>query len=180
MILFGATGSIGTSALNVIRRNRDKFSIAGAAAHSNFTKLANIAREFGIKKIGIGDRNKFFLENAEQLFPSGTTFFYGAEGNCELASIDGANLILMAISGTDGILPTISAIRAKKNIMLASKEILVAAGKFVMEEARANGVQILPVDSEHNAIFQCLKNEQKFLKKVILTASGWPFRNYSR
>ncbi|MDR3274325.1 MAG: 1-deoxy-D-xylulose-5-phosphate reductoisomerase, partial [Puniceicoccales bacterium] len=178
--IFGATGSIGTSAINVIGRNRGKFKIVGLSAHSNFSKLAHIAREFGVKKIGVADRQKFISERAEKLFPPGTVFFFGVGGNCELAVDEHADAVLMAISGTAGILPTMAAIGARKTVMLASKEVLVAAGKFVMAEAKRLGVQILPVDSEHNAIFQCLKDGERFVKRVILTASGGPFRNHSR
>lgn len=179
LILFGATGSIGTSTLNVIRRNREKFNIIGISANSNFLKLAKIAHEFGIKNIGIWDFEKFHSENAQFLFEEGTSFFFGMNENCELAEHHQADSIVMAIPGINGILPTLSAIKAKKVIMLASKEVLVAAGKIVTETAKYNHVTILPIDSEHNAIFQCLKNERKFLKKVILTASGGPFLNYT-
>ncbi|MDR0595520.1 MAG: 1-deoxy-D-xylulose-5-phosphate reductoisomerase [Puniceicoccales bacterium] len=179
VIIFGATGSIGSSAISVIRRNRDRFRIVGLSARSNFTKLAHIAREFGVKKIAITDRQKFTSERAESMFPAGTVFLFGMEGNCELAVSDDGDAILMAISGTDGILPTMAAIGARKTIMLASKEILVAAGKFITAEAKRLGVQILPIDSEHNAIFQCLAGGEKFVKRVILTASGGPFRNYT-
>jgi 1-deoxy-D-xylulose-5-phosphate reductoisomerase len=179
VIIFGATGSIGNSTISVIRRNRDRFRIVGLSAHSNFTKLAHIAREFGVKKIAITDRQKFTLERAKSLFPAGTVFLFGMEGNCELAVDGDGDTILMAIFGTDGILPTMAAIGARKTIMLASKEVLVAAGKFITAEAKRLGVQILPIDSEHNAIFQCLAGGEKFVKRVILTASGGPFRNHT-
>ncbi|MDR1256011.1 MAG: 1-deoxy-D-xylulose-5-phosphate reductoisomerase [Puniceicoccales bacterium] len=178
--IFGATGSIGDSALKVIRRNRDKFEIVGISARSNFAKLAGIAREFGVKKVAIADRRKFAAEQGEKFFPAGTVFFLGVEGNCELAADGQADAILMAISGTEGILPTMVAIGARKTILLASKEVLVAAGEFAMAAAKQFGVQILPIDSEHNAIFQCLAGSNKFIKRVILTASGGPFRDHSR
>lgn len=179
IILFGATGSIGTSTLNVIRRNRDKFKIIGISCHSNLKKLSSIAHEFNVKNIGIFNHSTFCNENIDTLFPSKTQIFYGIHGNCELASHPDADTVIMAIPGTNGILPTLSAIKAKKNIILASKEVLVVAGEIIMHEAHTNDVTILPIDSEHNAIFQCLKNERKFLKKIILTASGGPFRNYT-
>jgi 1-deoxy-D-xylulose-5-phosphate reductoisomerase len=173
------TGSVGTSTVNVIRRNRDRFRISGLSAHSNYAKLARVAQEFGVRKIGIGNREKFTLERAENLFPAGTTFFFGTEGNCELASSVDGDAILMAIPDSEGILPTIAAIRAGKTIMLASKEVLVAAGALVMAEVRSRHSKILPIDSEHNAIFQCLKNEEKSVKRIILTASGGPFRGFT-
>ncbi|MDR2720897.1 MAG: hypothetical protein LBB15_01235, partial [Puniceicoccales bacterium] len=117
LIIFGATGSIGDSALNVIRRNRDKFKIIGIAACSNFTKLAQVSREFGVKKIGIANRQVFAAERANGLFPSDATFFFGVDGNCELAVDGQADSILMAIPGADGILPTMAAIGARKTIM---------------------------------------------------------------
>ncbi|MDR2436354.1 MAG: 1-deoxy-D-xylulose-5-phosphate reductoisomerase [Puniceicoccales bacterium] len=180
LVIFGATGSIGDSALNVIRRNRDKFGIIGIVACSNFTKLAQISREFGVKKIGIANRQVFVAERARDLFPTDTAFFFGADGSCELAADERADSILMAIPGADGILPTVAAIGARKTIILASKEVLVAAGRFVMEEAGLRSVKILPVDSEHSAIFQCMAGEENFVKRVILTASGGPFRTYTR
>lgn len=178
-VLFGATGSIGTSTLSVIRRNRDKFALIGISAYSNFEQLARIAREFNVKNIGIGNKEKFYTEHAKNLFSKNTNFFIGMAGNCELAGIDEADAVVMAIPGVDGILPTLSAIQKKKTIMLASKEVLVAAGKIVTDTAKGNNVDILPIDSEHNAIFQCIRDERKFLKKVVLTASGGPFRQYS-
>ena len=180
LIIFGATGSIGDNALNVIRRNRDKFRVIGAVACSNFTKLAQISREFGVKKIGIANRQTFVAERAKDLFPTGTVFFFGTEGSCELAVDERVDSVLMAIPGVDGVLPTVAAIGARKTVILASKEVLVAAGKFVMEEAKLRAVEILPVDSEHNAIFQCMAGGENFVKKVILTASGGPFRTYTR
>ncbi len=179
LILFGATGSIGTNTLNVIRRNREKFNIIGISACSNFQKLSEIAHEFGVKNIGIWDSKNFHSQHAEKLFPTETHFFENEDGLCELAQHSQADAIIMAITGINGILPTLSAIKSRKIIMLASKEILVAAGSIVMNTAKEYAATILPIDSEHNAIFQCLRDERKFLKKIILTASGGPFRNYT-
>lgn len=179
LVLFGATGSIGTSALNVIRRNPDKFKIIGISAYSNFEKLAAIAREFHVRNIGIGNEKQFRAQYAQKLFPDDAQFFMGTNGNRELSRLPQADSIIMAIPGTEGILPTLDAIESGKIIMLASKEVLVASGKIIIESAKKNNVLLLPIDSEHNAIFQCLRDERKFLKKIILTASGGPFRQYT-
>jgi 1-deoxy-D-xylulose-5-phosphate reductoisomerase len=179
VVIFGATGSIGTSALNVIRRHRDRFSVVGISANTNVEKLAEIAWEFAVENICIFDENA--LGNKHALFKSGTKFFTGTGGLDDLAKISEADSVLIAIVGISGIGPTIAAIESGKNAMLASKEVLVVAGKFVTECAEKNGIQLLPIDSEHNAIFQCLRgNEMKFVDKLILTASGGPFRNFSK
>jgi 1-deoxy-D-xylulose-5-phosphate reductoisomerase len=179
IIIFGATGSIGTSTLNVIRRNRHHFNVVGIAANTNVEKLAQIAHEFSVPNVGIFD--KYAFAGKDSLFKRGTRFFVGKDGLCELAQLPEATAVLMAMVGIGGLKPTMAAIETGKTLLLASKEILVAAGKFVMESARENGVQILPVDSEHNAIFQCLLgNGNGFVDRLILTASGGPFRNFSR
>lgn len=179
LVLFGATGSIGTSTLNVIRRNRESFKIVALSAYSNFKKLANIAYEFGVKNIGIGDPEQFHAQCAQKYFSNDTQFFFGDNGNIELAESPQSDAIIMAIPGIKGILPTMHAIQEKKIVMLASKEVLVAAGEIVMQAAKRNNIPVLPIDSEHNAIFQCLRDEHPFLKKIILTASGGPFRTLS-
>ncbi|MDR2432143.1 MAG: 1-deoxy-D-xylulose-5-phosphate reductoisomerase [Puniceicoccales bacterium] len=179
IIIFGATGSIGTSTLNVIRRNRHHFNVVGIAANTNVEKLAQIAHEFSVSNVGIFDGHAF--AGKDSLFKRGTHFFVGEDGLCELAQLSEATAVSMAMVGIGGLKPTMAAIESKKTLLLASKEILVAAGKFVMESAKGNGVQILPVDSEHNAIFQCLQgNSNGFVDRLILTASGGPFRNFSR
>lgn len=179
IIIFGATGSIGTSTLNVIRRNRHHFSVVGIAANTNVEKLAQIAHEFSVPNVGIFDKHAF--TGKDSLFKRGTHFFVGEDGLCELAQLSEATAVSMAMAGIAGLKPTMAAIEGKKTLLLASKEILVATGKFVMESARTNDVQILPVDSEHNAIFQCLLgNGNDFIDRLILTASGGPFRNFSR
>jgi 1-deoxy-D-xylulose-5-phosphate reductoisomerase len=178
IVIFGATGSVGTSALNVIDRHRDRFNVVGISANGNVEKLAQVAHKFAVKNVAICDGNA--LKNKTSLFATGTSFFTGESGLRELAKLPIADSILMAIVGTAGIVPTMDAMEAGKTILLASKEILVVAGKFVIERARANGVQLLPVDSEHNAIFQCLLGRNmESVSKLILTASGGPFQNLS-
>lgn len=179
IVIFGATGSVGRSSINVLRRNREKINIVGIAANSNVEKLSEIAHEFNVQNIGIGDPKS--LIGKEHFFYKNTKFFLGDEGLCELAQLKGSDSILMAIDCAKGISMTLAGIRAKKDILLASKEVLVVAGKYVMEEASNNGVNILPVDSEHNAIFQCLHGEKKEdIERLILTASGGPFRKFSK
>jgi 1-deoxy-D-xylulose-5-phosphate reductoisomerase len=153
--------------------------VVGIAANTNVEKLAQIAHEFSVPNVGIFDKHAFAGKGSP--FKRGTHFFVGADGLCELAQLPEATAVSMAMAGIAGLKPTMVAIESKKTILLASKEILVTAGKFVMESARTNDVQILPVDSEHNAIFQCLLgNGNDFIDRLILTASGGPFGNFSR
>jgi 1-deoxy-D-xylulose-5-phosphate reductoisomerase len=159
----------------VISTSYNRFRIIGRAAHSNLAKLAQISRECGAEKIGIPDRQAFLAERAGDIFPAGTAFFFGTGGNCELAMDEQADLILMAIPSVDGVLPIMAAIGAHRTIILASKEVLVVAGKFAIGEAKLRGAKILPVDSEHSAIFQCLVGGENSVKRVILTASGGPY-----
>lgn len=175
VVIFGATGSIGTQTLNVIRRYKQHFHIDGITCHNNIDRLANIAHEFNIKNVGISDSNAF--KDKKHLFPGDTRFFLGHDGLCEMAQFTDAHAIVMAITGTDGIIPTLYGIHRKKDVLLASKEILVVAGKYIMSEARKYNCKLLPIDSEHNAIFQCLIGNQRLVKKIILTASGGPFLN---
>ncbi|MDR2779180.1 MAG: 1-deoxy-D-xylulose-5-phosphate reductoisomerase [Puniceicoccales bacterium] len=178
IIIFGATGSIGTSTLNVIRRNRRHFNVIGIAANTNVEKLAQIAHEFDVPNVGIFDERTFV--GKDSLFKEKTHFFFGEDGLCKLAQFPEVTAVLVAMVGIIGLKPTITAIENKKTILLASKEILVAAGKFVIESAKKYNAQILPIDSEHNAIFQCLRgNDSSFVDRLILTASGGPFRNFS-
>lgn len=178
IVIFGATGSVGTGALNVIRRHRDRFDVVGISANANVEKLASIAHEFAVENVAIG--NEAALAGRERSFAAGTNFFFGESGLRELAAVAEADSILMAIVGTAGIGPTMAAIGAKKMVLLASKEVLVVAGKFVCQCARENGVPLLPIDSEHNGIFQCLRgNGGRSVGRLVLTASGGPFRNFS-
>jgi 1-deoxy-D-xylulose-5-phosphate reductoisomerase len=153
--------------------------VVGIAANTSVEKLAQIAHEFSVPNVGIFDKHAF--AGKDSLFKRGTRFFVGEDGICELAKLPEATAVLMAMVGIGGLRPTMTALESKKTLLLASKEILVSAGKFVMESAKKNNVQILPVDSEHNAIFQCLLgNDNDFVDRLILTASGGPFKNFSR
>ncbi|MDR3144011.1 MAG: 1-deoxy-D-xylulose-5-phosphate reductoisomerase [Puniceicoccales bacterium] len=179
IVIFGATGSVGTSALNVIDRHRERFNVVGIAANGNVEKLAQVAHKFSVENVGIFD--PVALNGKTSLFAPSTEFFTGEVGLCELARLPSADSILMAIVGTAGVYPTVAAIESGKTILLASKEILVVAGKFIGALARENAVPLLPIDSEHNAIFQCLgRGGSEFASRLIITASGGPFQNFSR
>lgn len=187
VILLGATGSIGENTLRVLAARRDRLELVGIAAHSQHERLAEIARQFGVRQIGLYDPAALAAARGSADFPAGTTFHGGAAGLSELAALPGADIVLVAIVGTAALQPTLAAIAAKKTIALASKEILVLAGKFVMAAARASGSRLLPVDSEHNAVFQCLEGHRTAcgepgrtsdVRRLVLTASGGAFRDW--
>ena len=177
VVLLGSTGSIGTSTLKVARELPDDLEIVALAAHSNIEKLAEQARETGVRHVAIFDKTQ---EAAlRSLLPSGVTLHLGAEGLNTLATLAEADVVLIAIVGTAGLHPALAAIEAGKDLAIASKEILVMAGEIITTAAQRRGVKLLPVDSEHNAIFQCLdghRGGEAEVAKLILTASGGPFR----
>lgn len=178
IVLLGATGSIGESTLRVVRKHPERLRVAGIAANTRWRELAGIAREFGVREVALYDRRAAAEARASGEFPAGTRIHEGAEGLLALATLAGADLVVMAIVGTLGLHPALAALRAGRTLALASKEILVLAGKFVMAEAAARAVPVLPLDSEHNAIFQCLDREpRRLVDRLILTASGGPFRD---
>ncbi|MFP6854231.1 MAG: 1-deoxy-D-xylulose-5-phosphate reductoisomerase, partial [Opitutales bacterium] len=147
-------------------------------AHSDEEGLLKIAHEFGLKQICL--TNEQARANASSALPAGVNLLGGVSGMEELASLEEADVVLVAVVGASGLAPTLAALRSGKDVALANKEALVAGGKFVMEAAQASGARILPTDSEHNAVFQCLgggSTEQ--VEKIILTASGGPFREWS-
>ena len=179
MVLLGATGSIGRSALRVVATHRDRLELVGVAAHSNWRQLAEIAREFSVRDVAIFDPGSCDEARKSGLFPGGTRLLQGPEGLTELSTLPAADIILVAVVGTAGLQPALSAISAGKDLALASKEILVMAGRFVMEAAKKKGTRILPVDSEHNAVFQCLEGHPgSGLRRIVLTASGGAFRDW--
>ncbi|MFA9381146.1 MAG: 1-deoxy-D-xylulose-5-phosphate reductoisomerase, partial [Acetanaerobacterium sp.] len=177
--ILGSTGSIGTQALDVCRQNG--YVVAGLAANTNSRLLAEQARAFGVPVIAVCDETAYH-DLKVSLADTSTRVLLGEEGVCEIASLPGCDTVLNAIVGIAGLHPTMAAIRAKKTLALANKESLVAGGALVMEAARQNGVTILPVDSEHSAIFQCLEgnNRADEVYKIILTASGGPFFGKTR
>ncbi len=174
VVILGATGSIGESALKVARDIPDRMEIVGLAANSNAQKLAEAANEIRPESVCLVDETKIdILGKALNYEPR---IFIGEEGLREIACLTNAEMVLVAIVGTGGLRPALAAIEAGKDLAVASKEILVMAGEIVMREARENSVHVLPVDSEHNAIFQCLDGRSSEVRRIILTASGGPFR----
>lgn len=180
VVLLGATGSIGENALRVIAAHRDRLELTGIAARGNWRRLAAIAREFGVRHVGIFDDAAFAAARAEPAaFPPGTRLVGGLAGLNELAALPEADVVLVAVVGTTGLEPALAALAAGKDLALASKEILVLAGRFVLEAARRHGRRLLPVDSEHNAVFQCLEGHPHAgVRRIVLTASGGAFRDW--
>src|SRR5205814_1637026 len=157
VVILGATGSIGESALKVARDIPERMEIVGLAANSNAQKLAEAANEIRPESVCLVDETKIdILGKALNYEPR---IFAGLEGLREIACLTNAEMVLVAIVGTGGLRPALAAIEAGKDLAVASKEILVMAGEIVMREARDNDVRVLPVDSEHNAIFQCLEGK---------------------
>jgi 1-deoxy-D-xylulose-5-phosphate reductoisomerase len=163
----------------VIAAHQEKLELVAIAARSNWEKLAATARTFGVRHVGVFDDAAYTAAKASQAFPAGTTLVGGLAGLVELAQLPEADIVLVAVVGTTGLEPALAAIAAGKDLALASKEILVLAGKFVMAEARKHGVKLLPVDSEHNAVFQCLEGHPHAgVRRIVLTASGGAFRDW--
>lgn len=178
VVLLGSTGSIGTSTLKVVEDLPGELRLVGLAAGNNAGLLVEQARRHQPALVSIHDPVKA-AEVAQGL--PGTRVVFGAEGLLELATLPEAHVVLIAIVGTAGLAPALAAIRAGKDIAVASKEILVMAGQIVMEEARRHGVRVLAVDSEHSAIFQCLEGKPgTSVRNLWLTASGGPFRDAAR
>jgi 1-deoxy-D-xylulose-5-phosphate reductoisomerase len=179
VVLLGATGSIGESALKVARDIPDRMEIVGLAANSNAEKLAAAANETRAPSVCLVDETKIDALRCALAYKP--RIFTGEEGLREIACLADAQMVLVAIVGTGGLRPALAAIEAGKDLAVASKEILVMAGETVMREAHHQGVKVLPVDSEHNAIFQCLEGKSSLdIRRIILTASGGPFRETPR
>ena len=177
VVLLGSTGSIGTSTLNVARELPEHIEIVALAAAGNIAKLAAQVRATGVRHVALYDDSKEAALRA--LLPMDVKIHIGAEGLDTLATLAGADIVLVAIVGTAGLHPALAAIEAGKDLAIASKEILVMAGEVVTAAARRRGVTLLPVDSEHNAIFQCLdghRGGEAEVARLVLTASGGPFR----
>lgn len=176
--ILGATGSIGTQTLDVIRNSNGEINLIGITANSSVDKIIEIIQEFNPKYVGMMENEsykkilKYVKENNLDI-----NVYEGLEGLIKIASLDEISMVVTSVVGMIGLKPTIAAIEAKKDIALANKETLVVAGEIVMKKAKEYGVKILPVDSEHSAIFQSLSGyANKDIKKIILTASGGPFR----
>ena len=172
IVILGSSGSIGTSALKVAQDVPDRMEVIGLAAACSGAVVAQQARAFGVKHVCLTDPRGIESYNADA--PAGVTLHDSLE---ELATLPEADMVLIAIVGVEGLRPALAAIEAGKDIAVASKEILVMAGEAVMTAARKKGVNVLPVDSEHNAIFQCMESrDPRDVTRLILTASGGPFR----
>lgn len=179
VVILGSTGSIGTSALKVAQEIPDRMEVVGLAAANSVEALAQQVRETGVKHVAIYNESK--EAELRAAIPSDVKVYTGLEGLVELSRLEGADMVLVSIVGTAGLHPALAAIEEGKELAVASKEILVMAGELVMRAAAKKGVKVLPVDSEHNAIFQCLSGHQggeKEISRLILTASGGPFRTW--
>ena len=178
VILLGSSGSIGESTCKVARALPEKMKIVGLAVGKSTDRLLEQAQEFGVKALAVSDSQA--AENVKNRLPSGAKFYSGLDGLTRMVEETEADMVLVAIVGTAGLAPALAALKSGKDLAVASKEILVLAGSEVMSEAKKRKRQVLPVDSEHNAIFQCLQGaNEKEVRKVILTASGGPFRKSS-
>jgi 1-deoxy-D-xylulose-5-phosphate reductoisomerase len=179
VVLLGSTGSIGTSTLKVVEDLPDRLEVIALAAGRNVPLLLEQSRRFHPKAICIQDPSK--APELQTALDAGTQVHAGDDGLVELATLPEADIVLIAIVGTAGLQPALAAIRAGKDIAVASKEILVMAGELVMSEAARHGVKVLAVDSEHSAIFQCLDGKPaSSVRRLWLTASGGPFRTTAR
>ncbi|MBW2080031.1 MAG: 1-deoxy-D-xylulose-5-phosphate reductoisomerase [Deltaproteobacteria bacterium] len=178
--LLGSTGSIGTNVLDVVRRSKGQFSVKGLAAGENVELLAEQIRQFrpeivSVMTAELADQVRSMIEFAD------TEVFYGKEGYKAVATVDDADLVVSAMVGAAGLIPTLAALEAGKDVALANKESLVAAGPLVISLAKKKGAALIPIDSEHSAIFQCLRGHRKEdVRRIVLTASGGPFKELNR
>lgn len=174
--LLGSTGSIGTSTLDVVRKNPEEFQVVAMACGKNIDLVASQIEEFKPQVISVNRKED--VDKLKAKLNSSVDILFGEEGAVAVATHPDADHVMSAIVGAAGLAPTYAAIKAKKEIGLANKETMVVAGEFMNAAARQTGVDILPVDSEHSAIFQCLNGEnKKEARRLILTASGGPFLN---
>ena len=174
IVILGATGSIGTNTLDIIRRFPNQFDVVGLTAKSSDLRLEKIIQEFRPKVVALQDEGAA-ISLAHRLSRSGTEVLSGEAGIVAVSCLPEANFVISSIVGAAGLLPTLSAIKSGKTVALANKEPLVMAGEIIQGEAHRRGISILPIDSEHSAIFQVLVGERRDnIKRIILTASGGP------
>ena len=179
VVILGSTGSIGIRTLDVIRKEASSFRVLGLAAGKNTELLTQQARQFNPRYLVVEEEES--ARDLEAELGEKAQISWGAEALKELAVISESDILLSAIPGVAGLIPTIAALKRGKRIALAAKEVLVAAGKLVARLARQKGGEIIPVDSEHSAVFQCLQGEKmEAVKKIILTASGGPFLHFRK
>jgi len=175
--ILGSTGSIGTQTLDIVRDNSSEFKIVGLTVNNNIELLKKQINEFKPVAVAVMDEEKAdLLKNQVDL-----EVYSGMDGIIKIATLSEADTVVNSLVGSIGVIPTVKAIQNKKNIALANKETLVTAGIVVMEEVKKNNVDLMPIDSEHSAIFQCLNGENiNEASKIIITASGGPFRDYTK
>lgn len=177
--ILGSTGSIGTQALDIIERNRSYFKIEALSAHNNIELLKEQIDKFKPRVVTVVDKEK--AEILKSKISSKTEILVGPGGLKEIASIKNLDMVLVAVVGIAGLEATIAALSTGNDVALANKETLVAGGQLVMNTAKVHGSSIIPVDSEHSAILQCIQGaRKKDIKGIVLTASGGPFRGYTR
>ncbi|MCT4564096.1 MAG: 1-deoxy-D-xylulose-5-phosphate reductoisomerase [Maledivibacter sp.] len=178
--ILGSTGSIGTQTLDVIRNYPDAFKIIAISGNNNIDLLLKQIQEFKPEYVAVYDENNA-KELKSRVVNSNVKILCGIDGLNEISTLSKVDIVVTSVVGNIGLVPTLMAIKAGKTIALANKETLVTAGELVMKEAELRGVDILPVDSEHSAIFQCLQGaKDKEVKRIILTASGGPFRGLKK
>ncbi|MGL4913820.1 MAG: 1-deoxy-D-xylulose-5-phosphate reductoisomerase [Romboutsia sp.] len=179
--ILGSTGSIGTQTLDVVRNNKDRFKVIAISANRSVDLLIKQIDEFNPKFVAVFDEESAIELKKRIPKKLDIEVLSGMDGLVKISTLEEVDVVLTAVVGMIGLVPTMEAIKAKKTIALANKETLVTAGELVMSEAKKNNVDILPVDSEHSAIFQCLNGENKEeIEKIILTASGGPFRGKTK
>ncbi len=178
VVILGSTGSIGLQTLDVIEKHADMFKLLGIAAKNEVSVLAEQIQRYHPAAAAVGDNLSY--QELRSKAAKDCAVLSGLDGLCEIASWPEADIVVIAVSGAIGIKPTLAAIQSGKRVALANKETLVAAGDIVMKNARDNNADILPVDSEHSAVFQCLQGESQHLKKIWLTASGGPFKDLDK
>src|ERR1043166_5646102 len=179
VVLLGSTGSIGLSTLQVVADIPKRARLVGLAANENIDVLLDQAHQIQPRAVALANADK--CQILKHKLAKKTEVYCGDDCLAKLATLPEANIVLVAIVGTAGLHPALAAIRAGKDLAVASKEILVMAGEIVMREAKKHKVKILPVDSEHNAIYQCIEGRNPAeVRHIILTASGRPFRRHSR
>ncbi len=181
LAILGSTGSVGRQTLDVVRAFPDHFRVVALAARDNALALAEQVSEFGVDCVALTSQDEALQRQLTAALPQGVRVVFGVDGLTQVATHPRADMVVAATSGLIGLEPTLGAIRAGKTIALANKETLVMAGHLVTAEARRAGVEILPVDSEHSALWQCLRGEQVAeVRRLLLTASGGPLRTLPR
>jgi len=178
LVVLGSTGSIGRQTLEVVDLHPGRFKVTGLAAYDELDLLAEQVKKYQPRLVALG--NASLYSQCRSRLGNRVEILTGVEGLCELAAYAEADTVLVALSGAIGIKPTLAAIKKSRRIALANKETLVAAGDIVMQSAREHHAEIIPVDSEHSAVFQCLQGERAYVRNIWLTASGGPFRDYSK